>query len=569
MAGTAVRQVSVAGLYAPKWRQARRRLAEGASLTRTLVMGFVGLIFWGGVFALIHRLLVYFRATPGIGELLALKLLGLAMLALMAILLISNIIGSLSTFFLARDLELIAAAPVDSLRVYTARLVETTLHSSWMVVLMLLPVLTAYGAVFEAGPLFIVIALPVIAAYLLIPAVIGTAITQVIVNVFPARRARDLLALIALFGIAAVLLLFRMLRPERLVRPEGFRSLVDFIAALETPQTVWLPSEWAAEALLAPLGLGGRVDLFPVLLLVMTALAFYIMGVWLHERLYAQGFTRAQEGAERLRDGGRERARLEGTLGNLPVTTRSLVAKDIRTFFRDTTQWSQLILLAVLVVVYVYNIKVLPLFSGEDVGFFLINVVSFLNLGLAGFVLAAIAARFLFPAVSLEGRALWLLRSSPLRLSALIWSKFWVGLAPLLLLAVALTLGTNLILRVNGFMMFVSLFSMVIIAVALSAMALGFGAAFPRLNTENAADIPTSFGGLLYMMTAVAYLCAVIVVQAGPVYDILRLRASGGTPGAAEWTMLALAMGMAVLLSAIATVVPLRIAVRRVEALEC
>ena len=105
------------------------------------------------------------------------------------------------------------------------------------------------------------------------------------------------------------------------------------------------------------------------------------------------------------------------------------MAKDIRTFFRDTTQWSQLILLAVLVVIYIYNIKVLPLWSGEQVGFFLINVVAFLNLGLAGFVLAAIAARFLFPAISLEGRTLWLLKSSPLDLRSLLWSKYWVGVA--------------------------------------------------------------------------------------------------------------------------------------------
>jgi len=38
-------------------------------------------------------------------------------------------------------------------------------------------------------------------------------------------------------------------------------------------------------------------------------------------------------------------------------------------------------------------------------------------------VLASIAARFIFPAVSLEGRQMWLLRSSPLDLRALLWSK--------------------------------------------------------------------------------------------------------------------------------------------------
>ncbi len=97
----------------------------------------------------------------------------------------------------------------------------------------------------------------------------------------------------------------------------------------------------------------------------------------------------------------------------LGILRRELVLKELRLFFRDTTQWSQLILLAVLVVVYVFNIKYLPL-RGEGITFFLVNVVPFLNLVLAGFVLASIAARFIFPAVSLEGRTLWLLRSSPM-----------------------------------------------------------------------------------------------------------------------------------------------------------
>ena len=84
------------------------------------------------------------------------------------------------------------------------------------------------------------------------------------------------------------------------------------------------------------------------------------------------------------------------------VLKRELVLKELRLFFRDTTQWSQLILLGVLVVVYVFNIKYLPL-HGDGMTFFLINIVPFLNLVLAGFVLASIAARFIFPAVSLEG----------------------------------------------------------------------------------------------------------------------------------------------------------------------
>ncbi|MFW6201793.1 MAG: putative ABC transporter permease subunit, partial [Gemmatimonadota bacterium] len=396
-------QPGIGELLRPRIRAAARRAATGGS-GRAVVLGVVGVLFWALLFGIIYRVLVYFRSTEGIGDLLAAKLLGLILLAFLSVLLLSNVITALSSFFLARDLELFMAAPIEGVRTYGARLTETLVQSSWMVALVLVPILIAYGWVFGGGWPFVGVSLVAVAAFCVLPAVAGSAFTLALVNIFPARRARDLLALIALFAAAGLILLVRLLRPEQLARPEGFQNLVDFVAALEAPSAAWLPSEWAAEAMMASLG-AGRGDLFPLLLLGTTAAAFVVLGAWVHERYYPRGFSRAQEGAEQ-REESRRRARIERWLGRLPVTARAMVVKDVQTFFRDTTQWSQLVLLGVLVAVYVYNIKVLPLFSGEDVGFLMINVVSFLNLGLAGFVLAAIAVRFLFPAVSLEGGSL-------------------------------------------------------------------------------------------------------------------------------------------------------------------
>jgi ABC-2 type transport system permease protein len=564
-----LRQPGLRTLLRPKWRSATRRAASERGLGRGLLLGFVGLVFFAIVFGMVFRILAHFRATPGVGDLLAGKLLALILLAFLSILLLSNIITALSSFFLARDLELIAAAPIDALRLYAARLSETMANSSWMMVLLLAPILTAYGVSYQAGPLYPVFVVLALAGYLVLPAVAGAAVTLVLVNVFPARRARDLLALVALLGAAALVALFRLLRPEQLARPEGFRNLVDFIAALRAPQSVWLPSEWAAQAILAPLGVGERgVDVFPLLLLWSTAAAFLVLGASLHSRLYYDGLSRSQEGAELQEAGTRRKSRgLERLLRAVPLTRRSLMAKDIRIFFRDTTQWSQLILLAVLVTVYVYNMKVLPLFSGEDVGFFLTNVIAFLNLGLAGFVLAAIAARFLFPAVSLEGGTLWLLRSAPLDMRALLWSKFRVGVAPLLVVALVLIIGTNMILRVSGFMMVLSVITIVLMTFAIAAMALGFGALFPRFGTENAAEIPTSYGGLLFMMTVISYLGIVIALQAWPVHAILRARQLGDVP-ASHLTWLGGALVLTLLISLVAVRLPLYLAARRLESLE-
>src|SRR5947207_11213812 len=161
-------------------------------------------------------------------------------------------------------------------------------------------------------------------------------------------------------------------------------------------------------------------------------------------------------------------------LGAVP---RELVLKELRLFFRDTTQWSQLLLLAVLVVVYVFNIKFLPL-KGDGMTFFLRNVVPFLNLVLAGFVLASIAARFIFPGVSLEGRTLWLLRSSPMSVRDLLWSKFWVGTLPLLVLALVIVGVTNYLLQVSTFMFLVSVVTIAAMTLALAGLALVSGHCF-------------------------------------------------------------------------------------------
>ena len=558
MNGVAQRSPGIYWLLKPKIKSKlnKARTAEGR-LFKALVLGFVGLLFWSLIFVLIWRMLLYFRNTQGIGDLLAGKLLGLALLTFLGILLLSNVITSLSTFFLSQDMELLMASPADRLRLYGARLTETILNSSWMVVLLVVPLFLAYGFTYRADGLFYLLAVGVMVPYLILPAVVGTAFTLILVNVFPARRTRDLLALVGLFSAAGIVALFRFLRPERLVRPEEFRDLVGFIAELRTPSSVWLLMSY----------LNGFFDPFPFYLLLSTAAAFVVFGCWLHLGFYASGFTRAQEGADRREDRARSRL-VERLLPGSSVRTRELVSKEIRIFFRDSTQWSQLILLGVLVVVYVYNIKVLPLYTGEQVSFFLINVVSFLNLGLAGFVVAAIAARFVFPAMSLEGRMMWLLRSAPLDTRTLFWAKYWVGTVPLLLVALPLIIVTNVILEVSTFVFLLSTLTMVMATFALTAMALGFGALFPNYESDNVAEIPTSFGGLLFMMAAVSYLAGVIVLEAWPVYSYLQANLRGQPVGNFVAFPLVLGVTGAATLTAVAIVLPLRAGVRRVRALD-
>ena len=553
-------------MLTPKWRSAFARLREeqSGSGARAILLGLVALVFWVGVFGIAYRVLRYFRAVEDIGNLIAAKVLGIILLAFLSILLLSNIITALSTFFLAKDLDLLVAAPIRQSRLYAAKLVETVVHSSWMVALLALPIFTAYGIVYGGGFLFPVVALAAFVPYLFLPAVVGTAFTLILVNIFPARRTRELLGLVATGAVVIVLMILRFLRPERLAQPEGFKNLVDYLAVLRTPTSPWLPSEWTASIIMN--WLLRVADPWPIAKLWLAAPLAVFLGALLHRRLYHLGFSKAQEGAERkLRRV--IRGPVAGILSPVSPSKREFILKDLRLFFRDNTQWSQLILLAVLLLVYLFNIKSLPLHSGEQVPFRLITMISFLNLGLAGFVLAAVAARFVFPGISLEGRQMWLLRSSPLDPSAMLWSKYWIGTLPLLVLALTITVFTNWLLHATAFMMAVAVGTIVLYTLAASALALSFGAIYPQFGSENAAQIPTSFGGLVYMMSTLSLLTAIIMIEATPVMAYLRMDRYGGQLQAILPELAASAL-LIVGICLTATFVPLRMALQRIEMME-
>src|SRR5688500_1270590 len=122
---------SLLHLLRPKWLTARARARSGerGRVARTAVLGGLGFIFWAFIFGVLYRLLAYFRNVQEIGPLLAGKLLGVILISFLSILLLSNVITALSSFFLAKDLDLLVAAPVDWLRLYGAKLLETCVHS--------------------------------------------------------------------------------------------------------------------------------------------------------------------------------------------------------------------------------------------------------------------------------------------------------------------------------------------------------------------------------------------------------------------------------------------------------
>ncbi len=514
-------------LLAPRRLAARNRWRRLSRAGRWRLAGLVllALAFGAAVFAFFARALRYFLAVPEFGPVLTYKLLGMVFVTFFSVLLFSNIVAALSTFFLARDLDRLVAAPVSARRLFYARFTETVLDSSWMLLLFALPAFLAYGVVHATGPAFYLATAIILPPFAVIPAALGVTITAALVNLFPARRTKDVLVLLSVVAVALLYLLFRLIQPERLVRPEGFADFSAFLVAMRAPDSLLLPSTWATEALFPLLGLReGRPLFFAALLLSSAAVAVLAAEVAV-TRLFLAGWTKAQEGRlARVAGMARWERALRTVIAAAAPPTRALVVKEVKVFFRDTSQWSQLILLGALVVVYVYNFSVLPLAGGPLVTFYFKNVIAFLNLALAAFVSAAVAARFVFPSISMEGRALWLLKGAPLPARRLWWAKFWVAALPLLVFGELLVLATNSYLDVMPFMTWLSALTLGGMVFAIVALALAVGAAYPQLDADNAARVAASAGGLVYMVLSLSFIGAVVVLEAWPVYVLFSSR---------------------------------------------
>jgi ABC-2 type transport system permease protein len=430
-------------------------------------------------------------------------------------------VTALSTFFLSEDLRLLLAAPVAARRLFHARFVRTVLQSSWMVVVFIVPLLAGAGLGHCAPASFYLAAPLAVVPFVIIPVAIGTAVTLLLVNIFPARRARDILMLMGLLFAGSLVVLLRMIQPEQLLKVESLPDVTDFFATLQSPITPLLPSFWVAESVFA--SLQGRVDWLHLAALWTTALALTVLVAAANERWHFLGFSKAQE-ARKTRFTRLEL--LETIARRLPLSpvSRHLLLKDLKIFLRDVSQWSQLLLLLALVLVYLYNFRVLDLERIPYMSGMIKNTYAFVNLALAGLVMSTVCARFVFPGVSAEGAAFWIIRTAPIALRSFLWSKFWIGLLPVVLLIEGLTVTANHFLGIDPFLRVVAAAAVIFMSLGMVGLATGLGARYPRFNADNPSQVAGSYGGVAFMIVAVLYTIVLIALVGWPSSTVLWYR---------------------------------------------
>jgi ABC-2 type transport system permease protein len=466
------------------------------------------------LYKIVVKVVTYFHSQNELGIILSLKIFQMGWITMFAMLIFSCMVSAVSTLFLSQDNEIVFAAPVPTANIFFMRYVTTSIYTSWMMVIFSIPIFAAYGTVFQAGLLYWPLMLGTIITTAAIATTFGMGFTVVLVNLFPARRTKDIILYLSIcFGIF-IYIIFRLMRPEDLVNPDKYGHFIDYLSSLATPAAPYLPAAWASN-LLSYYLLDREIDFLVAALLCITPIALFFLGEWAMERWFLSGFTKSQESF-----GGYRKFFTFGKYNS--STLQWIFRKEAKLFLRDSAEWSQLFMIAALVIVYLYNFKALPVDRSMFQEEYVTNLISFLNIGLTGFVIASLAARFVYPSIGAEGGSFYIIMSSPLSTSRYILHKYLFYVVPFTGLALILLVVSNRLINIEGPMWYISIITGLIITWTVLAMALGFGAIYADFKAENRASALGGIGAILFLFTAIAFEMAIIFLGGAPVFRVMK-----------------------------------------------
>ena len=198
-------------------------------------------------------------------------------------------------------------------------------------------------------------------------------------------------------------------------------------------------------------------------------------------------------------------------LPGLDSDVRALVVKDIRMFWRDTTQWGQSLMLFGLLGVYILNLRH---FTSQISSEFWLHLTSYLNLAACSLNLATLTTRFVFPQFSLEGKRLWIVGRAPLGLIEVVQTKFLLVTGASLVVTLGMIALSCHMLNMPPERTAYFAGAITVMTLTLNALALGIGVLYPNLREDNPSKIVSGFGGTLCLVLSFVYVLAAVTLLA-------------------------------------------------------
>jgi ABC-2 type transport system permease protein len=481
------------------------------------IVGYLALSFW-----LFYDGLRFIAKFPGLGAVLTERLMYVLFAFLFGLLLLSNLVISYTNLFRNRETAFLLTLPVSTQTIFRWKFIESAVLASWAFLFLIAPLLVAFGLVREAPWHFYVLTMFLIALFIVLPGVIG-AWLAILIGRFLDRRSFQIALVVTAVAVLMAAAFWWKANPatDELLDKRTLEALDQLLAKTRFTMFPFLPSYWLSAAVLQwAEGILRGSAFFALVLLSNTLFFGGIAFTRFGSLFYGTASAVQSRGGNGFKlNSFHQKENRPLSIGLLEKTaakfswfdraTLALAVKDVRMFWRDTTQWGQSVMLFGLLGAYIISVRN---FTHQLTSPFWINLIAFANLATCSLNLATVTTRFVFPQFSLEGQRLWIVGMSPMGLERVVKTKYWLSSMLSLVVTVGLVTLSCYLLKMPW--SDVAFFGAVITVMtfALNGLAVGLGVLYPNLKEANPGKIVSGFGGTLCLVLSFLYILASVLL---------------------------------------------------------
>ena len=503
------------------WRNAIRGLRTESKLKIGFIVLFV-IGLWIALFEAFREAFEFVGNAPGFEALLVGIVFSMFFLSLLVMLTFSNAVLLYTSLYRSGEVEFLLSLPVSEESIFLYKYIETVVYSSWAFLYMGVPVILAFGHNRGVPWYFYPMALVMYMTFVAIPAALGSLFAMLLVRFVPRTRFKVLLggAVTVFFVLVLVLLKYFSGLPKYSF---GLSELARLTGKLSFSQSDFLPSYWLSKGVLNLARAQPAQAVFYFLVILSNSLFLTSLAQAASGRIFWVGFSRSRSSSSRrVRGRGKVLAWLiDKALFFLPGEIRLFIAKDIKTFLRDTTQWGQVLIFFGVLAIYIGNIPSLGYKLKVDEAR---SSIALLNLAATCLVLSTFTGRFIFPLLSLEGKKFWVLGLAPVARKQILYGKFYFTFIGSLVISEGLIGLSDFMLDFPLSMWIGHAVLALAICAGLAAISVGLGARYPNLKEDNPAKIVAGFGGTLNLIVSILYIGLMVTMIGVPYHFAFAAR---------------------------------------------
>jgi ABC-2 type transport system permease protein len=227
----------------------------------------------------------------------------------------------------------------------------------------------------------------------------------------------------------------------------------------------------------------------------------------LQDRYYLKLYDKLNKGSGAVyRSTWKESFFLKGDYG-------ALWKKEVKTFVRTPAQWSQLLIIGAIMIVFVLNIKGIPMPHPS-----VKNIIAYLNLGMAAFVVSGLNSRFAFPTIPMESPGIVHLLASPFKRTRLLGFKLLFFAVPQVVIGFLLFLAGDISLHLDFFARLSGVVYLLPVLPFLTVLSLFFSLRIEETVPLTPQHLLVSKNGIAYMLWSSIYIVLCMVYFLRPLF---------------------------------------------------